>query len=506
MLPWKQRGTGKPAKGINLREMLSRLSRTETEAKREVSHERQEGVPTAQHGGQAGDNASSMLARYFSSDSDQASSQSGFSSGNTPKAQRQNEQSVMPSAGFGIPPAHSQQCADEPAHSQQCADEIVSDIARKLAARQYVPKFDVVDAFPGEAGRDPPPAHAYMHGFEPAPRVHLERRDQTEDDFAEPVSQARLPQKSTRFSAIAKGPTAVTVPPSSKRRILFATAGGFGIAIAAIAAAVLVNRAPPPQPVDRIETVAAVSPAIETVVPARPHTAPSAPPVSTFVASLGSVPSAAPAAGKPTPSFRIDDIAAPAGSADVAFPVSLDGGGGSTGNLRIVVTEMPSGVGFNRGAKARDGSWIIRPQDLDGLRLTISPETNTSRVTVTLVSDGVQVAQLSPTIAIEPATDFRVSLGKNDNEDKARGLFEKGEVRLGNGDVIGARMFFKKAADAGDAQAANAMGATYDPDLFSSLRVQGMRPDVEMARQWYRRAMELGSKDSLDRLERLKSR
>ena len=435
MLPWKQRGTGKPAKGINLREMLSRLSRTESEAKRDVSHERQEGVPSAQHGGRAGDDASSMLARYFGSDSDQASAQNGLSIGDPPKAQRQNEQSVMPPAGFGVPPAHS----------QQCADEIVSDIARKLAARQYVPKFDVVDAFPEEV-------------------------------------------------------------PSSKRRILFATAGGFGVAIAAIAAAVIVNRAAPLQPVERTETAAAVSPVVAAVVPARPRTAPRAPPVSTFVASLGSVPPAAPAAGKPTPSFRIDDIAVPAGSADVAFPLSLDGGGGSTGNLRIVVTEMPGGVSFNRGAKARDDSWIIRPQDLDGLRLTISPDTNTSRVTVSLISDGVQVAQLSPTISIEPATDLRVSLGKNDNEDKARGLFEKGEVRLGNGDVIGARMFFKKAADAGDAQAANAMGATYDPDLFSSLRVQGMRPDLEMARRWYRRAMELGSKDSLDRLERLKSR
>ena len=67
-------------------------------------------------------------------------------------------------------------------------------------------------------------------------------------------------------------------------------------------------------------------------------------------------------------------------------------------------------------------------------------------------------------------------------------------------------MFFKKAADAGDAQAANAMGATYDPDLFNTLQVRGMRPDVELARQWYMRAMDLGSKDSIERLERLKSR
>ena len=68
---------------------------------------------------------------------------------------------------------------------------------------------------------------------------------------------------------------------------------------------------------------------------------------------------------------------------------------------------------------------------------------------------------------------------------------------------MGARMFFKKAADAGDAQAAVAMGATYDPNLFASLKVQGMRPDVQLARQWYERAVNLGSKDARDRLDSL---
>jgi hypothetical protein len=542
MLPWKQRGTGKSAKGINLRDMLSRLTRTEADAKRDASDERQgEVAPDPDDhetsSSQRGD-AATLLSRYFSSNGfssnrDSAPSQVGPFTWNTPhqdevpaqdaigpiarsyahmqwaEAQRNNEQSSMESPEFGVPPAHS----------AQFADEIVSGIARKLAARQYVPKFDVAAAFPEELTREPPTSHAYTHGFEPAPQEHVE------EDFTPPVSQARPLEKSNRSRAIANFPAAEDAPPSSMRRIAFATAGGFSVALATMAGFMMMNRAPAPQeppksdrvanvrpntplPAERIETVVATTPAVETVLPAPPaaRPAPSVPPASTFIASLATVPPANPAARKPMPTLNVGDIAVPAGSADAAFPVSLDSGGGSSNNLKIVVTELPGGVSFNRGQRARDGSWNLRPQDLEGLRIIIPAAMSPSQITVALVSEGIQVARLNPTISIETATDLKVSLGKNDNEEKARGLFEKGEARLGNGDVIGARMFFKKAADAGDAQAANAMGATYDPDLFSSMRVQGMRPDVEMARQWYRRAMELGSKDSLERLERLKSR
>jgi TPR repeat protein len=129
------------------------------------------------------------------------------------------------------------------------------------------------------------------------------------------------------------------------------------------------------------------------------------------------------------------------------------------------------------------------------------------QLTVVLATNGgVQLARLSPVIEIRPESDFKASLGKNDNEDKASVLLEHGKARIADGDVIGARMFFKKGADTGDARAAMAMGATFDPNLFASLQVQGMVPDVKAARQWYERAINLGSKDAQDRLERLNSR
>ena len=108
-----------------------------------------------------------------------------------------------------------------------------------------------------------------------------------------------------------------------------------------------------------------------------------------------------------------------------------------------------------------------------------------------------------PRRSVQAQSEIDTSAGKNDDEDRARNLFVQGEARLAEGDVIGARMFFKKGADAGDAQSAIAMGATYDPTLFSALKVQGMRPDIDLARQWYQKAINLGSKDARDRLDKL---
>ena len=149
----------------------------------------------------------------------------------------------------------------------------------------------------------------------------------------------------------------------------------------------------------------------------------------------------------------------PAGTSEIALPIAIDAGGGAIDSLKILVADLPDGVSLNRGLRARDGTWTLRPQELNGLLLTLPSTASTAQINVALVSEGVQVARLNPTLTIEAVTDLKVSLGKDDSEEKARGLFEKGEARLGNGDVIGARMFFKKAADAGDAQAANAMGA-----------------------------------------------
>jgi hypothetical protein len=92
------------------------------------------------------------------------------------------------------------------------------------------------------------------------------------------------------------------------------------------------------------------------------------------------------------------------------------------------------------------------------------------------------------------------------NRDRAENLMVKGEELLRDGDVAGARLFFRRAADLGLSKAAVALAETYDPNEFNRLGVQGMQPDIAAARRWYERARQLGASEAPERLRRLGSR
>jgi hypothetical protein len=60
--------------------------------------------------------------------------------------------------------------------------------------------------------------------------------------------------------------------------------------------------------------------------------------------------------------------------------------------------------------------------------------------------------------------------------------------QIQQGNVVAARMFFTKAAQAGSVAGMRALAGTYDPAQLDQLKVIGMKPDVNAARKWYERA------------------
>jgi hypothetical protein len=87
-------------------------------------------------------------------------------------------------------------------------------------------------------------------------------------------------------------------------------------------------------------------------------------------------------------------------------------------------------------------------------------------------------------------------------------LLARGDALLAQGDVSSARLFYERAADAGEGLAALRLGNTFDPAFldFAHLRVRG---DSAMAVSWYARARELGAAEAeilLKRLEPVSSR
>jgi TPR repeat protein len=61
----------------------------------------------------------------------------------------------------------------------------------------------------------------------------------------------------------------------------------------------------------------------------------------------------------------------------------------------------------------------------------------------------------------------------------------------------------RRAASAGDAQAALLLGASYDPTVLRDLGVLGFAPDPGQARTWYQKAADAGLPEAARRLERL---
>ncbi len=68
----------------------------------------------------------------------------------------------------------------------------------------------------------------------------------------------------------------------------------------------------------------------------------------------------------------------------------------------------------------------------------------------------------------------------------------RGDAFLAAGDIASARLFFERAANAGDGRAAMRMAVTFDAAFLGRAGLRGLRGDPDQAVFWYRRARDLG--------------
>ncbi len=82
-------------------------------------------------------------------------------------------------------------------------------------------------------------------------------------------------------------------------------------------------------------------------------------------------------------------------------------------------------------------------------------------------------------------------------------LLSRGMDFLNSGDFASARVTLRRAAEAGNAEAALALGTTYDPSILRQLGAVGIAADVAEARKWYENAVNFGSAAAAQKLARL---
>jgi hypothetical protein len=141
--------------------------------------------------------------------------------------------------------------------------------------------------------------------------------------------------------------------------------------------------------------------------------------------------------------------------------------------------------------------------------------------TTAVVADGPSAApqrvpefDMGAAPTAEPAPAGAVAAGQGDAprdpaplrrlaREEVLNLVTRGVGALQNGDVAAARLLLRRAAEAGDAQAAMALGASYDPSVLKEIGALGALGDVAEARAWYRRSSEMGSTEAARRLQML---
>jgi hypothetical protein len=150
------------------------------------------------------------------------------------------------------------------------------------------------------------------------------------------------------------------------------------------------------------------------------------------------------------------------------------------------------------------GVWAVPLDVLPHLTITLpATATGSAEVMVTLIgSDGSVLVETTCTLVIAapparpPTTPY----------DRLRALsfLQKGNEELARGSVAPARLLYEWAANLGLAEAAMALGATYDAAELSRPHLRGVLPDAAEAAHWYERARALGAYDAEERLQRLR--
>ncbi len=85
-------------------------------------------------------------------------------------------------------------------------------------------------------------------------------------------------------------------------------------------------------------------------------------------------------------------------------------------------------------------------------------------------------------------------------------LLDHGDALLRNGDIASARLFYERAAGAGDGRAALRLGATFDPEFLGRLGLGKLQANPAEARSWYSRARDLGAGEAKRQLNSLDTR
>jgi hypothetical protein len=232
-------------------------------------------------------------------------------------------------------------------------------------------------------------------------------------------------------------------------------------------------------------------------------------------------------------------IANQKGFADEPLPLGISVRDG-TGKETVTLSGIPTNFDLSSGSSLGAGEWLVSSSDLDAIYVGSSE--SSARAMETIVRLHSPNGQLLDTRVIrfewvdrsagasKPAIEVpnappveqplippqgypqypREQLAVNPPQGpavvpplRAANLLGLGENLRKRGDIAAARPALERAAVAGNAQAALELAMTFDRAFLSQWGAVGTVPDEAKARDWYNKAIQLGSTEALQRRDRL---
>jgi hypothetical protein len=220
------------------------------------------------------------------------------------------------------------------------------------------------------------------------------------------------------------------------------------------------------------------------------------------------------------PSIAVRSLVVAEPASQMPFEVKVAPSEAIPRNSFLRLRGLPPTASLSEGHSIAPGSWAVPLNGLPRLTL-ILPATaaGKSELIVTLVGeDGTLLAEAHVSLVILPASQVVPAdkgakaaepprpqvpgLTPQDREN-AEKLVARGKRDLQQGNVAQARQFFLRAAQAGLAEGALMLAATYDPRELARMGAVGIQANLAEARRWYARAAELGSPEAAEKLATL---
>ena len=179
----------------------------------------------------------------------------------------------------------------------------------------------------------------------------------------------------------------------------------------------------------------------------------------------------------------------------------------TTGHESLLLAGLALGTRLSAGVPVSEASWQLAPRDL----IYVYPPKDFIGIMNTAIdllsanqrlidSRAVRLEWIAKTDSsprtkrIEPGAVHTPGVQAINPENAA--LMERGLDLLRSGDIASARLLFERLANAGIADAALALAATYSPRYLAQHNLIGVVGDETKARSWYQRASELGSTEA----------